>query len=1535
MKLKILCGLLAVILSSACVVFVMDNDDGGTVVPPPVGANLISTKYDRPSDGNPSAYSAKENLYIAHGELLRSGGFSAKSYGTTTTLGVSQPISADRVVLDGAVFKQSVSYSSLVKMAEQRYTNGSDYILRESLSVNALDNVQWKDTAMPLSQKAYMDRYGHTSSELTGYILNDETIVQDELVSVDDGVYTFRYVLDETVAPYYMLYEMRTSAGVSKLPVFYSAELTLKMDSNWTVISLDTKASYKVALIGGVTCNEQMTETFHDIGKVTQLPETEFFSQYFGAATVDPLPQEVNATTVLMNIFQPYLSADAKPLDVALTIGSSDSWKPIASGYISAEIDMQNLANTRAAASIAGIDLVYDGGKVNLSYNDFKASVSVNDAVQKIGGLLAQFGTDALLELDTDKLLASITFDLTDDYCQVDIPLSIGGVDLYAQITADINDGVYTFTGATARIGKYTLTLTPVQNWDVPQLDGEYPDALGLLGILDGTAIAFTGDVNGTQLLAQYDLLRGAMDLHLGELSAYCRDGVIYANYGNAAVKLGIEDIPRLIEKLTPLLGETQLPQINTNSILGNLSFESDQNDANLQVEIAGFAVRADFTVMDGSWILSKISCNYDGIEAELLPQFALQFEDIDTSSYTDVAEVADEFWEPVMQIVQSQNRSVKIGAAFETDGDVYYLDGQVLADGNNNVNALLDLYHDGSLLLKGNICKYGNTLYLDINGVKTCLTLEPSSRSNLTFANTLSGLYGYHPCLDLVLDAVVEVIGAFEGDINYIGLLKSLTFRYGEIGVEVNGEQLNLPDFSVGVSTREEALLLTLGKFTLGKFTLTELTAEVVSVDQTVTVPADGYTLGLRVEIDKENILHASIDIINNVYRFRMGELFAEYSSDTLYIKYGDTFIRGDINKIKEIIAEIKNLADNNTLFASSAESDGGLLDNLLKGSFDVKTITQSITLSYDDALSRAYLKANVLGLNVTAAVITGDNPQIEVTVPVTFIDRTLKVTAEQVDDDFYAFAPSENYISIETVFDEYFPVLEKAVTTNSWHFDLSADIITQDVSYKLKNSSVELIYRSSGDFELAANITVMQKTDKQTEYSQMMSLAVSYVDGRVFVDYNGLKLSVAWSAIENCVGLVPDLFRAVPQIKDAYDAYVAARETIKGNTQSVDYSTIIEKMTYINGVVNLVLNGNLFLSELGSIDLTIGKTSDTLSLNVKDFVYTSTDDDGNKNSLKVNFDVSVLPQTQQAGKAAIGSPDKADYIDLDSIYQLLSAFIATADDGTYLLKGTVPVHLVAIGFIEIDLTLGVEVRVDVEKIDGKDVPFVTFKLSRGKLDGIKKAAFADVGGDGYIYYNGLDKTVTFTRNSYREYTWCTKNNTYDCSEKYHLFNHNTTFCHEKHTKLNTEVWGVPEYSETVAAADFGGKAMDGIFKLINFSDFIDGKIKEAIANSKHDFGVEELIKDYRYVDCANLNDPKRTGEFFVGLTLAPVDKVLGDANVNIVHNKDFTLQKLYGDVVLLDVTGVNCKGTFDIALIAKPQAGLAKSNVTQLAVW
>lgn len=510
-KKKVMICIVSAVLAGTAVfgAFTFLGPSGGTTdVAPPDNTNDGTSLC--PADKTVADYlnDPKQNLYIANGVLAEAGSFRSTSVGKTVStkvgFSVTQDIIATRVVKGSTVYKQSSSYG-LVKMGDERLAHGDKYLYRLATKVNSVSDMAWPSGApTELNKEEFVNRYGQRGNGLSGYILNDETIVSATFDGYDEqsGLYTFSYVLDNQKATAYLLYEMRTNSGSKNFATFQKAVITVSMDENWVVHTLSTDCEYNVPIAGGTPCKESMTEVFSDVGQIKsfeQLPCYDFYRNYVDFSVAPPSgddndgelpapvlpdePAEPEPLDVLMNMFEGYL--EGAPLNARLS--TQVSGLPIEAD-VTLVLNLQDLAKTTFSALTAnGLRVTYVNDNIFAAVNGVKLRSSVDDIMQAVNRFanmqIPSIDFD-FADFDTSSLMDAMTLEFADGKAVVGMELNLGQLCVKAEfVGAEQVDGKYAFQSATVGVGGIELVLS-AQDKTIELLntdEGDYVDACAVL----------------------------------------------------------------------------------------------------------------------------------------------------------------------------------------------------------------------------------------------------------------------------------------------------------------------------------------------------------------------------------------------------------------------------------------------------------------------------------------------------------------------------------------------------------------------------------------------------------------------------------------------------------------------------------------------------------------------------------------------------------------------------------------------------------------------------------------------------------------------------------------------------------------------------------------------------------------------------------------------------------------------------------------------------------------------------------------------
>ncbi len=1184
MRLKLVCGLFALIFSSMGMWFVV-TDVPFDAAPPAVPDNLQSTLMEIPEDGNIDTLSANENLYISAGELSRSGSFRGVSEGATISMGVSQGIAAQRTVKGDSAFKQSVSFSTFVKLGEQRYVNGTtDFIVRQSDKVNSLDDVTWSNTATPISKETYDERYGYSPTGLTGYILNDSTIVSSELYSKENGLYTFHYVLDVNSAPYFVLFEMRTSAGTSAFPQFLRAELYVTMDANWKVQSLTTDCEYKVALLGGTLCKENLTETFYDIGEVEEVDNTDFFSQYFGKA-----PEEIGGgapdpLNELMSIFQPYIS-EGEQLNADLQIMQAN--KKLLSGKINATIDIENTDNIVVNAKLDGIaDIAYKKGTLYVQSGQFRGSATVDGLMSAIGAITTVAGMPSLDlggMLDLDSLMEGMTVVKDEHSSSVQLALELGGINLQGAINASIDsNGNYSLTDVTASVAGMDILIKPCKAWQVMSTEGQFNDLTGIFDIIKDGIIAMDVQLADiANMHVQYNLNAGVLNAQSGDLRITLQQNTLYLSFGKVKLQLALSDIPALADELSTLLGSLDigtgsgidlgalnLDSLDISSLLGCIYFDSTSDSAQLGVKIDDvLQLYVDIVAKNGKWTLAQIAGTLGEYQLSATPSQVKDYDAIDTQGYVNVADIVYNYLPALQQVLNAQSYGVSAQGNITVDGRRFDYTADIKLDKQLNVNADFAVTYGDTAILHGFVGYVDGIIYIDVNGVKTALNpmalgLTANAKSvELDWNKLQQAISDINPTLGKVVQSILPIIDNITSmdisTIDFGAIVERFEMQDGVLTIGVNGEQFGLGSATIALTSGQQ-LGVSVDNLTAGELTL-NLDAQLSCNVQLERPVAQDYVLGLQINVGDTTAI-VNVDLVNMQVaaqaNFGGAQLLAKLQNNTVYMMYGNIKLKFDVADIDTVMQYVNQLTD----MSGSLE-------------LDLYDILSNIRLSLIG--DNAVITADIMGIplsvsfdNVGNQLILGD---ISATLGNVNINVHTAYGTEVAD-----FATDNSFVDVVEVAVPLLDNILPIVQSGRFSVDFDAQLGTNNNTYSIKGS---LSYGNTISTDIALYMGATKVIDANIVYKDNV-LYVKANDIAVAIPLGGT--STAQKTAMSDINVLLDSFKGISPELDSI-LQVATNLINKVSNGTMEWGKLVDSLTYSNGMLVCVLDGDV----LGTSDI------------------------------------------------------------------------------------------------------------------------------------------------------------------------------------------------------------------------------------------------------------------------------------------------------------------------------------------------------------
>ena len=1352
---KIVCLILAIVMATAGTLLFVTNIaelDAPAIEAPTDDVNVY---LDKPIDAeSPSdVEDVRDNLFIAHKALLMKNGFYGVSEGATTSFGIAQAVLNTRYVVgefgNKNTFKEMVT-NGVVPNAYQVYAWGNNYIYRPHSKVNTLDNVSWKDSANKLAEDDFYNKFGHRFDKLTGYILNYDTVKSGKLENVDNGIYTFRYVLDTVDSTAYLRKEMVTNGNLSGYPTFSKAEIVVTMDSDWNVQTLTTDCKYTAKTMGiSATCTEDITETFYDYEG--DLPEKDFFEQFFDADYSD-IDKEKGALDVLLDIFSPYLNG--QDLQVALAANCGDF--NLNALLSIAGLDISDLSKLSVSARVAdAIDVAYEHGegKIYLKYQDFQASTTIDGIMGVVGTitpLLGKGGLDVggLLDgIDLDSLLENLTYEISEDgtSCVVSLPLTIGELNIDAKLFADIDGENYTFANAVINVGDVTLTIMP-QEWTVAERRGDYPEITGLADLIQNgkvslnaeLALAF-GDVDydvKADVLVDLATLNIALNANLGDngrVEAVIYDDVVYLKYGELKVKLdlaNLDGIIALVEDLTGASPEMSMPELSIDGVLAILAGITatgfDNGSVVLNLSVAGVDCNLYLAPQDGDWQLDSITVDFEGISARVAPSenFSDVTEPVDADEYADVSELIDEFFYPILDFINGETYGVDLELRLNVNEKVYTVCASVAYDINKNISAVATIFDGEKLIIDAEIIYAKGTVYLTLNGAKVAFEV---GGSDVDFAGVISQLLENEQVAEIIdsnetihqivnrIYELVDEIGEFDVanllNVDFRDVIQGFAYNNGTISLSLDATALGFDGIAADITLAVDGgdLVVTIDNLRFANIGIA-LSATATNNVETIVIPDSAdYVLNLSGRVEYNGIeieLQLSVDVINlDVWataQISNQIVYLRYVDGVLYVKYGNVALQFATADIGNAINRIMELVG-----ADAPSFDG----------VDLETIMSAVSVDLSDA-------------SLVVTVAFGD---IVATI------QPREGIADKLSTDGY--------------FADGIALLDSVLTTVRafMNADGVAVELTAYVTIDGKTYVAEINVQYNGG--LYATLILRDSTN-----APVVTAEVYFVDNVLYFDVNGIRQAIELDLASSNDFDADALQEMIDKVKDLIDEFdnetlnkiMDEVEALPDKFAAADFSQFISLFRFENGV--LTLGVDLSQLDLGAFTLNLG-LGQTLTIGVDGLQI---------GSAEVALDAKVISECEvvfapsvdsYANELAITIGDYTIYVKLDLYHgeiigqtELFGGVLAFkyVDGGVYLTYGGANVML---KLSEIDSLMSeIEKFVTLPEMNFEDVDLI--ETIKDLLDKIQFAMQST--NDGYsvtVDVEGVSVAVYFAR--------------------------------------------------------------------------------------------------------------------------------------------------------------------------------------------
>ena len=482
----------------------------------PIGVpeHITTVRYALPNDGStPAAHTGLENIGYMATVLDNQPSYHAYAHNSTKSTGYEQITQTWKDYKgkalsgyeSGVMVCSDLSYSSLIKSGMQTcFVNNEAYTRSSSKpgKNTTPETAEW-NTSVPTkyTKQDYITSYGEFSTELSVYVINEDTVDGFEPVTVnEDGTYTQKFYLKENSACYYQN-KMKTNGNLKGYPGFESIDITFTFDGNWQVLSsyCEEKAKISPKALGGMSMKSTSKTTTEfsyggeGFGEVNYGYFDSYFKDYVGKdiAPGDG-PQnkdEPEILDVLAGGFSKVMNG-GQQFSVELTLGDT-----LYNGKIFAKLgnmnDVLNSLEIRAALGKADSgrqDLYaeFKNGTINLYYSDSFAMTANLDAVKTVAGQFSEWikrfdnpdkapegegegeGSGGSSSIDLNELLGALKYTVNDSSANISLKtdnlLGTGiGADVGIDFTRTATAEGDVFAFKSAKLGGITYSADSVK----------------------------------------------------------------------------------------------------------------------------------------------------------------------------------------------------------------------------------------------------------------------------------------------------------------------------------------------------------------------------------------------------------------------------------------------------------------------------------------------------------------------------------------------------------------------------------------------------------------------------------------------------------------------------------------------------------------------------------------------------------------------------------------------------------------------------------------------------------------------------------------------------------------------------------------------------------------------------------------------------------------------------------------------------------------------------------------------------------------
>ena len=355
--------------------------------------DTVSVRKELPSGGTYSELKSDglDTLgYLAY-VLDRQEFYHSESSTSSVAMIATQTTQSFKDYKDGIMLSSDFTYGFVSAGTQSCFVPGGNengegagvYMRTSNGSVNSSStgtNTNWNDDVRYYPEEEYLYTYGQYSTEMTVYILNDETVTSwDEVRDNGDGTYSQKFYLDAEKAAYYYQYAMKTRGGLDTLPIFKSVTLDITFDDSYHVLEIDAVEDTNITYIFSMDSTSTTTTTYSYDEVSFDQPHRDLYDTYYKdyvgkLQSGDNEEEQIDVISLLAGAFANVLNGQGQQFDATLTLGNTPYY-----GRVYLNVDMGGISSGDILGAIEAriqlsADQSFDSQDLYIELSDGKVS---------------------------------------------------------------------------------------------------------------------------------------------------------------------------------------------------------------------------------------------------------------------------------------------------------------------------------------------------------------------------------------------------------------------------------------------------------------------------------------------------------------------------------------------------------------------------------------------------------------------------------------------------------------------------------------------------------------------------------------------------------------------------------------------------------------------------------------------------------------------------------------------------------------------------------------------------------------------------------------------------------------------------------------------------------------------------------------------------------------------------------------------------------------------------------------------------------